>query len=691
MKIIQAKLVFILCLFAMQLKAQTDNSRLSPNLMQMLHEDEVVMRGEPLNPNVQISNPAMVLNLLMKVKDGFDERTLLKSGAVVGTKAGNIWTVSVPRQKLAEIINLGGIAYLELGQRVAVQMDSARYFTHVDSVIKGIGMPMPLNGKGVVIGVIDGGFDFTNPAFYDTTYSNLRISKAWVQDIPGTPPAGYSYGAEFKDTASLLQKKYDFDNSGSHGSEVAGIAAGSGIGSKNARAGRGIAYESELVFVSVPLTYKDWREVNMATIVDGINYIFTYAQSKGKPAVINISLGSVVGARDGQSLFSQACNNLSGPGKIIVMSAMNNGSTKNHIGKNFNTTDTVLHTLVPIQKYNNGDRRNYIDAWGDSLKTFCLEFGMYKNGVVKNKSTVYCMDNSTKNFFIIGSDNDTCYITLTTKAQEYNKKPHATMDILSKSSDTLCLSVYSKSGNVHMWQEYFDESWVTLWGNFLGNKTWATEGDDHYTIGESGCAKSVITVGATVSRVYWKNLKNQTYLIPANNRQGMLANYSSKGPTLDNRVKPDITAPGGMIYSSANSFDVDATPSGGSAPYLVSKYTSPKNGRIYYYASGQGTSFASPMVAGIIAIMLQASPDLEPERVKIILQQTAIKDKFTTATPDPAKWGAGKINAYAALKETIRWAGTTPIPKNETAISMYPNPSRGAFTLAYDALNSGYF
>jgi hypothetical protein len=301
------------------------------------------------------------------------------------------------------------------------------------------------------------------------------------------------------------------------------------------------------------------------------------------------------------------------------------------------------------------------------------------------------MDNSTKNFFIIGSDNDTCYITLTTKTQEYNKKPHATIDILSKSKDTLCLTAFSQSGAIHMWQEYFDESWVDLSGNFLGNKSWATEGDDNYTIGEMACTKSVITVGSTVSRVFWKNLKNQTYYIPANNQQGMLANYSSKGPTLDNRMKPEITAPGGMIHSASNSFDASAIPGGSFAPYLVSKYTSPKNGRNYYYVTGQGTSFASPMVAGAVALMLQVSPGLDPERIKILLKQTAIKDGFTTQSPDPTKWGAGKLNVYAAIKETIWWVGTVPVPKNEIDIKVYPNPNNGQFALSYETEQSGYF
>lgn len=684
-------LLFLLCLLTLKLQAQNDHSKLSANLIQWLHEQDLKKDTGSVKYHTLSAVDVPILNLMVKVSQDLDEAALSSAGVSVGTKAGNIWTLRVPKEHVKDVIRLNGIEYMELGQRVGLQMDSARYYTHVDSAIKGIGLPLPLSGKGVVIGIIDGGFDYTNPAFYDTTYSNLRIKKAWVQDISGTPPAGYSYGAEYSDIDALLQKKYDFDFSGSHGSQVAGIAAGSGIGSNNARAGSGIAYESELVMVSVPLTYKDWRELNMATIIDGINYIFTYAQSQGKPAVINISLGSVLGARDGKSLFAQACDNLSGPGKIVVISGMNNGSTKNHIGKTFTPSDSVLNTLVPIKVYNNGDRRNYIDAWGDSLKTFCLQFGMYNKGIVSTKSIVYCMDNTSKNFFLVGSDNDTCFITLTGKAQDYNTRPHATMDIRSNSEDTLSLTVLSQSGSVHMWQEYFDESWVTLWGDFLGNKSWATEGDDQYTIGEMGCIRSAITVGASVSRVYWKNTNNVTYYNGFNTRPGQLAYYSSRGPTLDHRMKPDIVAPGGMIISSANSFDSEWTPTGSMAPMVVSKYTSLKNGRIYYYAAGQGTSFSAPMVAGITALMLQVNPNLDPGKIKSILQETALKDNFTTPTPDPVKWGAGKVNAYAAIKETILWTGTVSIPANEPALLLYPNPSAGHFTMSYESAHSGYY
>ncbi|MBL0323328.1 MAG: S8 family serine peptidase [Ignavibacteria bacterium] len=137
-------------------------------------------------------------------------------------------------------------------------MDSARFYANVDSVSRGIGLNLPYTGKGVVVGISDNGFDYTHPAFYDTTYSYSRIKRVWNQGISGTPPAGYTYGAEFADTTSILNQAYDDTLQGSHGIMVASIAAGSGLGSPNGRLHRGVAYEADLVMVTGPTTYLDW-------------------------------------------------------------------------------------------------------------------------------------------------------------------------------------------------------------------------------------------------------------------------------------------------------------------------------------------------------------------------------------------------------------------------------------------------
>lgn len=685
------KLLLLLLLLSVQLQAQTNTARFSLTLMQWMHNEK---HAPEKNRTVVAfkSNGTEYLSAFIKVSDVVNERDLNNLGVIIGTKAGNIWTVRIPKENIAAFSDLGGINYIDLDRPVRHQMDSARYYTHVDSVTRGIGLNLPYTGKGVVAGISDDGFDYTHPAFYDTTYTHCRIKRAWIQSINGTPPTGYSYGTELSDTASILDRKYDHINWGSHGNMVAGIMAGSGMGSKNNRFHRGVAYESDLVMISGQRTYLDWRALNMTTLIDGFNYTFQYAASQGKPAVINSSLGTSYGPHDGTSLFSQACDNLTGPGKILVFSAMNLGGTQSHLGKTFTTNDTTVKSLIPPLETDNGYHRNYIEIWGDTLQTFCLQFSLYKNGIVGNSTAVYCLDNSVKDLILIGSDNDTCFVTLSTKAQEYNKKPHAAFELYTKTKDTLLLSAFANGGTVHMWQEYFDTSWNGYYGVFAGNGTTLQEGDDALTIGEMGCTRSAITVGATVSRMYWKNVNNVTYYNPAYTRHGTIAPYSSKGPDTYGRMKPDITAPGGMIISSTNSYDSEFLPGGGMYPSLaVSKFVSPLNNRNYYYGAGQGTSFASPMVAGIVALMLQVNPNLASNRIKEILYATAMKDTFTTQNPNPAIWGAGKVNAYAAVKEVIRTVGVIAIPADEKEISLYPNPAIDKFTLAFQSESDGNY
>ena len=87
-------------------------------------------------------------------------------------------------------------------------------------------------------------------------------------------------------------------------------------------------------------------------------------------------------------------------------------------------------------------------------------------------------------------------------------------------------------------------------------------------------------------------------------------NYtSSRGPASDGRVKPDVTAPGGMIFSSVSSYSDYYKESSANT---VARATI--NGKSYYWGQMTGTSQASPFVAGVIATWLEANPELSPER-----------------------------------------------------------------------------
>jgi hypothetical protein len=84
---------------------------------------------------------------------------------------------------------------------------------------------------------------------------------------------------------------------------------------------------------------------------------------------------------------------------------------------------------------------------------------------------------------------------------------------------------------------------------------------------------------------------------------------------------------------------------------------------------------ASPMVAGIAALILDANPYLSARQVKEIIMQTARLDNFTGVIPSEGspRWGAGKVNAYAAVQLALITVGQQEI-QNEISWSIYPNP-----------------
>lgn len=151
------------------------------------------------------------------------------------------------------------------------------------------------------------------------------------------------------------------------------------------------------------------------------------------------------------------------------------------------------------------------------------------------------------------------------------------------------------------------------------------EGPGQCTVGSPGAAPKALTVGSMAD-------------------MGPLGFFqafnSSRGKTFDGRVKPDVSAPGYQI-------------------------TSADNGTTAGYTIFSGTSMATPFVAGVALLMLEANPALTPQNVKDKIMQTAEdwgrgpNNAAATTGPDP-EYGAGKLDAYAAIKSAGAPLGSPP-------------------------------
>ena len=158
--------------------------------------------------------------------DDFDYDALEALGVTVNVRAANICTARIPLAAIDKVAQTEGVVYVDAAARVRPMMDKAREACGVDDVHSGTGLTQAFTGQGVVVGIVDQGFQYDHVNFYDADLSTLRIQRVWEQDwTGGTSPDGYSYGGEMTTADDMTYYLGDVTTS-SHGTHVAGIAAG---------------------------------------------------------------------------------------------------------------------------------------------------------------------------------------------------------------------------------------------------------------------------------------------------------------------------------------------------------------------------------------------------------------------------------------------------------------------------------
>lgn len=505
--------------------------------------------------------------------------------------------------------------------------------------------------------------------FRDTN-GDSRISRVWIQgDNSGVNPNGYNYGSEYIGGAQVLTKQSDM-NDKSHGTHVAGIATGSGIDGGSGSF-QGMAYNSEIVLVSYNLPVNQTGPNTNINVIDALNYLVNYANSVNKPLVINMSFGTHFGPHDGSSILDQEIDNLVDEGIIIVGAAGNEGARKIHVSSDFNLNESKFYFVE-----NNGSQMPFIDIWGNANTDFNVSFNIY-NTITDSWIDVLPYINT--NTSIIGQellsdavDNDQWNINYVV-SNELNLKPRITFnidysgDLSLNDGDIFVLEINAEYTSINSWCS--SSNFISEFENY--GYTNVIDGDNNISLREiGGTANEIITVGAYTSKNNYNDFFGNNHDANFFTAIGEIAPFSSLGSTVDGRMKPDITAPGNTIVSSVSSFDSNYMASSSSVVNGVTDGT-----QEWWYATLEGTSMAAPVVTGIIALWLQANPDLTPNDIKQLLDNTAIQDAFTGNTANNI-WGRGKINALAGMSLIEQ---TLSIENNEQSsnLILYPNPTNG--------------
>ena len=582
-----------------------------------------------------------------------------------------IATVELPLAELENFLQEDGVDFLQVGEPIYEKMDAARAATNVDQVHQGVQLPKQYSGDGVLVGIMDSGFDYTHPNFYSFDGSYYRIKSVWDQSVEAglSPPNGFSYGTGLEGDAAILDWANDnlpqngqLVSQGSHGTHVAGIAAGGGYATDGLYTG--VAYNSDIAIV----TYAG-SDQNFA---DGVAYMFDKADQLGEPCVINMSLGKHTGPHDGTSFFDQFCDGLVGPGKILVGAAGNEGEDRLHIRNQFGSSEEAIYSFVEFK--NSGGAQNgegLLDIWGSTNGSFSVAINFYdivNEEFISWTDYVSSTDNGEFEFLLTDDDGDQAEVGIAvTPSNPLNNKPNITVAVSNPDqldpSVWIMLEIIGTNSLVDVWSDHM----------FFTNGTFnppVVSGDANFTNGEiGGTGNNVITVGAYTTKNVYQNFSGQGIEAPFFTEIGALAPFSSRGPTADGRTKPEITAPGNVVISSFSSFDPEVNANAHNVAYRLSNDTNE-----WFFGAYQGTSMASPMVTGIIALLLEHNPNLTPDEVTNIITETAIVDQFTGNDINNT-WGWGKIDAWEAMSAIADVSAAHDLEDFSTELEVFPNPA----------------
>lgn len=614
---------------------------------------------------------------LIKIAEGESFESLEKNGVNVVSTRGDIALVTMPVNDVERISTLGCIKQMQLSRHVEPKMDLVRSAIGVDKIHAGTDLPQAYTGKGVITGIVDSGIDPNHINFRDEDGNN-RIS--YISHIYMSEDQQSYYIGEYN-TPELVSA-FGTDNTGSfHGTHTLGIMAG-GYKGVSTVATRKSAFATSVTETNNPyygVACDSEIKVSCGDLMDmfialGIENILNEAYEEQKPTVINLSLGSNVGSHDGKSVMSQYLD-LAGKEAVICMSAGNEGDLPIALNQTFTADDNVLQSFIhPYQTYSGYYNLRYgqVYVYSNDTTEFTLEAVIYNksrgtitfrapvstntNGVPQYyASSAYAAEGDITNFNFnrafdgyvgIGSMIDT------DSGRYYAMIDYFTSDNQSTNANGNYILGFVVTGKEGQRIDCFCDGTFTTMESY-GIAGWDA-GSTNGTISDMACAHNVLVVGSYNTRDEWASLDGKLYSYQGSFPAGKMSPFSSYGTLIDGRNLPHVCAPGAAIISSSNQYYMDAYASqyGSIDDALQAKYV--EENRNNYWHQSIGTSMATPVVAGGVALWLEADPTLTIDDVKDIIAKTSVVDADVTGSGDPIQWGAGKFDAYAGLKEVIR-------------------------------------
>ena len=547
-------------------------------------------------------------------------------------KWADLFVPSGDSNALKAITGAPGVVWVDLGRSVAVPppptLKPAASRAPADSIVRG-GLS-GLTGKGTMIAIVDSGIDFRHPdfitkgpdgkptsriiAFWDTTQQPVegKPGKGGPVTFPNGAPIGTLYtAADFSADLNAASPQIPQLDTNGHGTSCAGIAAGNGTALPDGRY-VGVAPAAGIIGVRIgpgpglPNTYL------MGAISDWIDSV-----SGATPTVVSCSFGGQFAGRDGYRVQERQLSERYGlerKGRVLCIAAGNEAASPLHAETTFGAESApgLLTWNIPadaaggsLEIYFDSDDANIILKTTPESKFKPSSGSSYRHGLTKQLVWSISLPPGAGELQVISSKGATR--KLDAYLSSYGSKT------ASAAFTGACLVSGHQVGTPG----------TTVNAITVGSYDWNNELDSN---------RGPVVLGDVVRTA--SDGKAAPLVI------GGLSSYSNAGwARIGDLVKPEIAAPG--------QFHV--------APALT---TAPATSLLHaskLYRPFNGTSAATPYVAGLMALAFEKKPTVTVSELRSAIKASASQDRFTGTVPN-AKWGYGKLDVAAARKilEAIR-------------------------------------
>ena len=592
---------------------------------------------------------------------------------------GGYYTARVATGHLRQLVAHKGV----------IELEKVRYLRpHLIQSVGGIrghhatprGMP---DGKGVLIGLVDYGLDFTQEDFQNPLHGRVkdhhnpdgitRIAYLWDQQLTrqGTEraPSKYGYGVEYSSRQidrALRSGQHDQirhdplggrDYAG-HGTHVAGIAAGNGETSdKKYRAGKYVGVAPAATIVCVSLNRQQIvRQVNSpggtlansANIAHAIAYCFETAQRLDMPCVVNLSLGCNGGGHDGNmvleriidALLKEPGHAVKKRGRAVVIAAGNEDRNSVHatgILKQGEQAEIEWEVGDAADRINDPNQ-NELEVWypsGNAIQVWLVAPGHTetKGGVKPGGSGSFRFAKGER--VSIYSDQSTPW--------NGAARIHIQLRGAGKKGIRFGTWIIRLRAIRVVPREYRDGVRFDAWIERTLTAKKQEEAESRFRRYDRNTAITVTTPGTARRAITVASYVNN------GSRQAPISGFSGRGPTRDGRRKPELAAPGDWIFST----NAGAGKQGPDGEVISARMKK------------QGTSQAAPHVTGVVARMLSRNPDLTVEQIRDILIESATPP--ARGAQWDAKAGYGRLNAARAVGLVEQLVGKPPVGKKRAA------------------------